>query len=95
MRKNFRTVLAAGAVLAGFAAASGLYAHAADSQGSRSQGGMMGGMMQGGQGDMMGMMNMMQQMNQMMESCNAMMKDMQPQRGRESPQDQKKPAQKG
>jgi hypothetical protein len=73
MRKNIRTLLATSA-LAVLTTGSAFYVFAADSQTSPPMSGMMGGMMQGGQHDMSGMMNMMQQMNQMVENCNAMMK---------------------
>ena len=40
-------------------------------------------------------MGQMGQMGQMMEGCNTMMKTMNQQRGPETPNDQKKPAQQG
>ena len=88
MRKNFRSLITTSAAVAMLAAGSAFYVHAADSQKSERQGGMMHS-----QGDMMGMMNMMQQMNQMMESCNAMMKDHQ-QRAPDAPKGEQKSAPK-
>ena len=73
MRKNVKNLLVTGA-LAFLATGAAAYVFAADSKSSPPMSSMTGGMMQGGQHDMSGMMNMMQQMNQMMESCNAMMK---------------------
>jgi hypothetical protein len=73
MPRNLKTVVAASALIGGLLAAPALYAHGSDG------GGMMGGMMQGRQGDMMGqggMMNMMSQMSGMMEHCNEMMQGM-------------------
>jgi Spy/CpxP family protein refolding chaperone len=93
MRNNFRTVFTTTIVLATFTAAATLYAHAADSQTPPNAPGM-GSMMQGGHGDMSGMMNMMGQMSQMMENCNNMMKDMNQRRGTEMPKAEKNPAQK-
>lgn len=71
MRKHWKTLITTAAALAALAGGPAWYAYAdtPSSQGS-------GGMMQDGQGDMMGMMNMMGQMNQMMEACNNMMKGM-------------------
>lgn len=80
MRRNLKTAVAASALIGGLLAAPVLYAHDTDG------GGMMGGMMQGRQGDMMGqggmmegmmgMMNMMSQMSGMMEDCSEMMQGM-------------------
>ena len=93
MSDNLKTVLT-GVVLAIVSTGSALYAYAADSKPAAPSGAMMEGMMQGGHGDMPGMMNMMQQMNQMMESCNTMMKEhMSNQPGADTPKGQKKPAQ--
>jgi hypothetical protein len=79
MSRKVKTVVAASALIGGLLAAPALYAHSTG-------GGMMGGMMQGGQGDMMGqggmmegmmgMMNMMSQMSGMMEDCSEMMQGM-------------------
>ncbi len=93
MRSNFKTVLTTTIVLATFTAAASLYAHAADSQTAPNASGT-GSMMQGGHGDMSGMMNMMGQMSQMMDGCNNMMKDMHQRRGTEKPQGDKQPEQK-
>ena len=90
MRKNLRTLLAT-ATLAALTAGSGFYVSAADSKSSPPTGGMMGGMMQGGEGHMSGMMKMMQQMNQMMESCNAMMKGANQSGGSDTPESGQKP----
>jgi hypothetical protein len=75
MPRNLKTVVAAAALIGGLLAAPALYA-----QGT---GGMMGGMMQGRQRDMMGqggmmegMMGMMSQMSAMMKDCNEMMQGM-------------------
>jgi hypothetical protein len=73
MPRNLKTVVAAAALLGGLLAAPALYAHRTDGSG------MMGGMMQGRQGDMgqggmmEGTMDMMSQMSGMMEHCNEMM----------------------
>jgi len=93
MRKNWKIALTTTAVLTALGAGSTLYAQSKpDTPHSGSN------MMQGSQGDMSGMMNMMGQMGQMgqmMEGCNTMMKTMNQQRGPETPNDQKKPAQQG
>jgi hypothetical protein len=72
MPRKLKTILAASALIGGLLVAPALYTQA--------NGGMMGGMMQGRQGDMMGqggmmegMMGMMSQMTGMMENCNEMM----------------------
>ena len=73
MSRNLKTVVAASALIGGLLAAPALYAHGTGG------GGMMGGMMQGPQGDMTGqggMMNMMSQMSGMMEDCSEMMQGM-------------------
>jgi len=76
MARNLKTVVAAAALLGGLLAAPALYAHGTDGSG------MMGGMIQGRQGDMgqggmmEGMMDMMSQMSGMMEHCNEMMQGM-------------------
>jgi hypothetical protein len=75
MPRNLKTVVAAAALIGGLLAAPALYAQGI--------GGMMGGMMQDRQGDMMGqggmmegMMGMMSQMSGMMKDCNEMMQGM-------------------
>lgn len=76
MPRNLKTAIAASALIGGLLAAPALYAHGTGG------GGMMGGMMQDRQGDMMGqggmggMMKMMSQMSGMMEHCNEMMQGM-------------------
>lgn len=73
MSRNLNTLVAASALIGGLLAAPALYAHGTGG------GGMMSGMMQDRQGDMMGqggMMNMMSQMSGMMEHCNEMMQGM-------------------
>lgn len=65
MFKTTKLAAATFAVLAGFAAASPLYAHKRPSADTMMQGGNMQGMM--------GMMDMMTQMTKMMELCNKMM----------------------
>jgi len=77
MPRKLKTVVAASALIGGLLAAPALYAHGTGG------GGMMGGMMQGPQGEMMGqggmmegMMNMMSQMSGMMEDCSEMMQGM-------------------
>jgi hypothetical protein len=80
MPRKLKTVVAASALIGGLLAAPALYAHGTGGSG------MMGGMMQGRQGDMMGqggmmegmmgMMNMMSQMSGMMEGCSEMMQGM-------------------
>jgi hypothetical protein len=79
MPRNLKTVVAVSALIGGLLTAPALYAHGTG-------GGMMGGMMQGRQGNMMGqggmmegmmgMMNMMREMSGMMEDCSAMMQGM-------------------
>jgi len=75
MSRNPKTLVAAAALIGGLLAAPALYAHGT--------GGMMGGMMQGRQGDMTGqggmmegMMGMMSQMSGMMKDCSEMMQGM-------------------
>ena len=72
MSRKLKTVVAASALF-GLLAAPALYAHGTGG------GGMMAGMVQGPQGEMMGhggMMNMMSQMSGMMEDCSEMMQGM-------------------
>jgi hypothetical protein len=83
MPRNLKTLVAAAALIGGLLAAPALYANGTA--------GMMGGMMQGPQGQggmmegMMGMMNMMSQMSGMMEDCSEMMQGM---RGGQRPNEQ-------
>ena len=88
MRKNWQMVLTATAVLTALGMGSTLYAQsepaAPQSKGS---------MMQGGHGDMTGMMNMMGQMTTMMESCNEMMKNMNQGHAAGAPKEGQKPEQ--
>ena len=89
MRRILKGAVATSVMVGTLAGGFGFYANAADQQKPSAP----GGMMQGGHGDMAGMMNMMQQMNQMMESCNSMMKQHTTgQHG--TPKDPNKPAQK-
>ena len=73
MNNNWKTVITTASVVAALAGSSALL-HAQTTKPSEPQSD--GMMMQGQQGDMMGMMNMMTQMNRMMENCNKMMEGM-------------------
>ena len=88
MRRNWKIVVTTTAALAALGAGSALYAQGkpATSPSERT-------MMQGGHGDMGGMMNMMGQMSQMMEGCNNMMKSMNQGSGAGTPKEAQQPEQ--